>query len=736
MEGGHEARNPGQRWLTSFDGRGFLTRPDAGGWTWGLDLESYGFAGCEHEVTSPSRANFEGGRVAYEWDAALEEWYVNDTRGLEHGYTVRRRPTPDGEAGESPLTFTLAVRGALHPEVAANRRGVRFLNSEGVVVLTYTELIVVDADGRGLNAGFERVAEGMRLSIDERGARYPLTIDPTAQQAYLKASNTDPGDRFGTSVAISGDTVVVGAREEDSNGNHGDDSAQSAGAAYVFVRGGSDWSQQAYLKASNAQAGDEFGCKVAISGDTVVVGAIGEDSLATGVNGNQSDNSAEHAGAAHVFVRNGTTWSQQAYLKASNTDAGDYFGWPVSASGDTVVVGAGYEDSTATGVNGGQGNAHVHFNSGAAYVFVRSGTTWYHNPYLKASNTDGGDLFGHALAVSGDTVVVGARGEDSGATGVDGSQGNDVVSTGAAYVFVRDGGSWTQQAYLKASNTDMADHFGCAVAASGDTVVVGAVDERSNATGVDGDQSDNSVPYAGAVYVFERSGTTWSQQAYLKASNTDAYDCFGWAVVISGDTIVIGVYDEDSAATGVNGNQADDSVGGAGAAYVFTGSGASWTPQEIGDPGVGTPCPCSNDNDQSHPGSGCANGAFASGAQLTGSGVASVSGDTLVLQATGLDPNNSGLYFQANNALNGGDGSAFGDGLRCAGGGLIRLQVRASDGSGASSTTIAIGMKGGVAAGDTKRYQCWYRDTSGGQPCGVGVNDFNLSNGYEIIWIP
>ena len=508
MEGGHEARNPGQRWLTSFDGRGFLTRPDAGGWTWGLDLESYGFAGCEHEVTSPSRANFEGGRVAYEWDAALEEWYVNDTRGLEHGYTVRRRPTPDGEAGESPLTFTLAVRGALHPEVAANRRGVRFLNSEGVVVLTYTELIVVDADGRGLNAGFERVAEGMRLSIDERGARYPLTIDPTAQQAYLKASNTDPGDRFGTSVAISGDTVVVGAREEDSNGNHGDDSAQSAGAAYVFVRGGSDWSQQAYLKASNAQAGDEFGCKVAISGDTVVVGAIGEDSLATGVNGNQSDNSAEHAGAAHVFVRNGTTWSQQAYLKASNTDAGDYFGWPVSASGDTVVVGAGYEDSTATGVNGGQGNAHVHFNSGAAYVFVRSGTTWYHNAYLKASNTDGGDLFGHALAVSGDTVVVGARGEDSGATGVDGSQGNDVVSTGAAYVFVRDGGSWTQQAYLKASNTDMADHFGCAVAASGDTVVVGAVDERSNATGVDGDQSDNSVPYAGADYVLERSGTT------------------------------------------------------------------------------------------------------------------------------------------------------------------------------------------------------------------------------------
>ena len=233
-----------------------------------------------------------------------------------------------------------------------------------------------------------------------------------------------------------------------------------------------------------------------------------------------------------------------------------------------------------------------------------------------------------------------------------------------------------------------------------------------------------------------RSGTTWSQLAYLKASNTDEWDYFGHSVAVSGDTVVVGAILEDSMATGVNGDQDDDSAADAGAVYVFQVEPAPGVPYSFGDPGVGTPCPCSNDNDQSHPGSGCANGAFASGAQLTGSGVASVSGDTLVLQATGLDPNNSGLYFQANNALNGGDGSAFGDGLRCAGGGLIRLQVRASDGSGASSTTIAIGMKGGVAAGDTKRYQCWYRDTSGGQPCGVGVNDFNLSNGYEIIWIP
>ena len=155
----------------------------------------------------------------------------------------------------------------------------------------------------------------------------------------------------------------------------------------------------------------------------------------------------------------------------------------------------------------------------------------------------------------------------------------------------------------------------------------------------------------------------------------------------------------------------------------------------FGDPNSGTPCPCSNDNDGSVPGSGCANGVFSSGAQLSGSGTPSVSADTLVLQTTGLEPNNTGLYFQAQNRVNSGSGNPFGDGLRCAGGGLIRLQIRTSDGAGLSSTTIALAAKGGVVAGDTKRYQCWYRTTQN-PPCGLGVNDFNLSNGFEVTWIP
>ena len=158
----------------------------------------------------------------------------------------------------------------------------------------------------------------------------------------------------------------------------------------------------------------------------------------------------------------------------------------------------------------------------------------------------------------------------------------------------------------------------------------------------------------------------------------------------------------------------------------------------FGDLGSGTPCPCSNDNDGSVPGSGCANGAFASGALLIGSGIASISNDTLVLSATGLDPNNSGLYFQANNNLS--PGFIWGDGLQCAGGQLKRLGVRFADATGASDTsawTTPISVwAGNVLAGDTKHYQLWYRDTSGGQPCGVGVNDFNSTNGLEIVWTP
>jgi hypothetical protein len=330
---------------------------------------------------------------------------------------------------------------------------------------------------------------------------------PIAQQAYLKASNTGRDDYFGSSVAVSGETMVVGAFGESSNatgvnGNQTNNSATQSGAVYVFVRSGTNWIQQAYLKASNTGAEDSFGfVSVAVSGDTVVVGALNEDSNATGVNGNQTNNSALDSGAAYVFVRNGTNWIQQAYLKASNPGPTDSFGWSVTVSGDTVVVGATQEDSNATGVNGNQSNNSA-TDSGAAYVFVRSGTNWSQQAYLKASNPGPGDFFGWSVSVSGDTVVVGAWAEDSNAIGVNGSQtNNSALNSGAVYVFVRSGTNWSQQAYLKASNTGAGDLFG-GVAVSGDTVAVGAQGEDSNATGVNGNQSDNSAVDSGAAYVF------------------------------------------------------------------------------------------------------------------------------------------------------------------------------------------------------------------------------------------
>ena len=586
VDGGWQACNPGQQWLTRFDGRGFVVEPSGGGWRWGLALQSYGFPGQQRAIGGVPPVQAEGQRLTYGWDATVREWFVNDACGLEHGFTVRERPVAGVDAA-APLQFDLAVRGTLAARIKPDGQGVEFLDDSGAAVLHYAGLKVWDADGRVLAARFVPIAASvprvLRLLVEERGARYPLTIDPVAQQAYLKASNTGASDFF-DSVAVSGDTVVIGAPFEDSNatgvdGTQTDNSAINSGAAYVFIRSGTTWTQQAYLKASNTGAGDEFGFTVSVSGDTVVVGAFAEASNATGVGGTQTDNSLAQSGAAYVFTRSGTTWTQQAYLKASNTGANDLFGYSVAVAGDTVVVGAFGEAGNATGVGGPQTDNSL-VQPGAAYVFSRSGTTWTQQAYLKASNTGANDRFGMSVAVSGNTAVIGAPYEAGNATGVGGIQtDNSASGSGAAYVFSRSGATWTQQAYLKASNTGANDLFGKAVAVSGDTVVVGAYQEDSNASGVGGVQTDNSATDSGAAYIFNRGGTTWTQQAYLKASNTGAGDQFGFSVAIAGDTVVVGAGYEDSNASGVNGIQADNSAIDSGAAYVFTRGGTAWTQQ-------------------------------------------------------------------------------------------------------------------------------------------------------------
>jgi hypothetical protein len=386
-------------------------------------------------------------------------------------------------------------------------------------------------------------------------------------------SDALPGDQFGTSVALSGDTLAVGAPFESSGvaGDETDESAFAAGAVYVFTRTGESWTQEAYLKASNVGQGDYFGQALALSGDTLAVGAPREDSIATGIDGDQGDERTDFAaGAVYVFSRSERVWLQQAYIKASNAGERDYFGHALSLSGNRLAVGAYGEASAATGIGGDQGDDSAD-RSGAAYTFTRDADgTWSQEAYIKASNADAADQFGWALALSGDTLAVGAESEAGSLGG--GEADNGASRSGAVYVFVRDpGGDWMQAAYLKASNADAGDRFGYAVTLSDGTLAVGAYREASSAVGVGGGQSDNDTASAGAVYLFSRDGAGgWSQRGYLKAASTGP-DFFGHAVALAGDTVAVGAPAESSTATGIDGDPRDDGAFFAGSVYLFGG---------------------------------------------------------------------------------------------------------------------------------------------------------------------
>ncbi len=476
--------------------------------------------------------------------------------------------------------------------------------------------VAISSDGNTVAVGAQHESSNARgidgnqddESAYNAGAVYVFTGGGAtwAQQAYVKASNAEGGDHFGSTVALSddGDTMAVAAYWESSgaagvNGDEADNSIPQAGAAYVFTRSGTTWTQQAYIKASNTGVpavdgvqsdGDQYGFSLALSGDgnTLAVGAVTEDSSATGINGDQADDSAGSAGAVYVYTRTGTDWSQQAYLKspppAAEDDAtnGDMFGYSLalSADGGTLAVGGYDEDGSSREINGPVDGERG--GSGASYVFTRAGTTWSQQAYLKVSNAEGGDSYGIGVALSadGNTLAMGSADEDCAATGVnppgcgDEGLGSAGGSMGAAAVFVRDGTAWTQEAYLKASNTGIEDWFGIRLALSGDGTVlaVAGPNEDSAAQGIDGAQDDDSAIEAGAVYLFTRDGTAWAQQAFVKGSNTEAFDEFGGSVALSGDgrTLVVGARGEDSGAQGTNGDQADNSVGESGAAYVFT----------------------------------------------------------------------------------------------------------------------------------------------------------------------
>ena len=406
------------------------------------------------------------------------------------------------------------------------------------------------------------------------------------QQAHIKTSDPTLVDLFGFSVSLSsdGNTLAVSAALDDSNSTGVNDMPQrsdanfNAGAVYVFTRSSTGtWKEQAYIKASNTDAHDQFGYSVSLSddGNSLAVGAINEDSNAKGIDGAQDNNSTSNSGAVYVFTRSGEDWTQQAYIKASNSGAGDQFGLSVSLSGNghTLAVGARHEDSNSTGVGGVDNNNSI--NTGAVYVFTRNGTDWSQQAYIKASNSGAGDQFGFFVSLSedGHTLAVAAVDEDSNATGVGGAQDNNSTSnSGAVYVFTRSGSTWSQQAYIKASNSGAGDQFGSAVSLSGDgnSLAVGAWIEDSNAKGVGGEQNDDSAEDSGAVYFFTRSGSTWQQQAYVKASNSGVGDQFGLSVSLSGDgnSLAVGATGEDSSAKGIGGAQGDG-TNNSGAVYLY-----------------------------------------------------------------------------------------------------------------------------------------------------------------------
>ncbi|MCY1070631.1 hypothetical protein OV090_38170 [Nannocystis sp. RBIL2] len=378
----------------------------------------------------------------------------------------------------------------------------------------------------------------------------PVQVDPGFDGAigYFKASNAESEDYFGHRLAISADgtTMVVAAPGEDSgahgvNGDELHNYAPNSGAAYVFVREGDGWKQQAYLKSFNVDADDEFGA-VAISanGDTIAVGARYEDSAATGVGGDRKDDSAEDSGAVYVFERKAGAWSQTAYVKALNTQPFAEFGaaLALSPAGDILVVGAPRENSAATGVDGDPWLGAVD-KAGAVYVYSHENGQWAHRTYLKASNTGQSDQFGSALALSadGNTLAVSAPWESGKSAGVNGDQSDGATYSGAVYMFTQQDGAWSQQAYIKASNPQQFDTFGYAIALSsdGDTLAVGAPCESSAATELDGDQANDDTPSAGAVYLFSRQGQAWQQDAYVKAPNPGEWAVFGASVALSGD---------------------------------------------------------------------------------------------------------------------------------------------------------------------------------------------------------
>ena len=426
-------------------------------WRLGMRLVGYGY-GERIAALGAGQLRAQENRIDYQRavvgqaGVAVTEWYLNQAAGLEQGFTLHQPPESNG-AGEK-LRLRLEVNGDLRAELAADGESVWLKRSDGEVALRYGGLAAWDASGRALGARMEVKGAELWLEVEDTAAVYPVTIDPTfVEQQKLTASDGAAGDFFGGhSVAISGATIVVGAFWDDIGGN------VDQGSAYVFERQGGSFVEQQKLTASDGAASDVFGTSVAISGPTIVVNAALDDiggnadqgsvyvferqggsfveqqkltasdgaafdyfgtsvaiSGATIVVGAFFDDIGGNVdqGSAYVFERQGGSFVEQQKLTASDGGAGELFGTSVAISEATIVVGAGGDDI------GGN------IDQGSVYVFERQGGSFVEQQKLTASDGAAFDNFGYSVAISGPTIVVGAYGDDIG--------GN--ADQGSAYVF-------------------------------------------------------------------------------------------------------------------------------------------------------------------------------------------------------------------------------------------------------------------------------------------------------------
>ena len=427
-----------------------------------------------------------------------------------------------------------------------------------------------DSDSRDINGN---QGNSTNPQGNNYGAVYLYFFDGNvwALQAYIKASNADPRDAFGRSVALNfdGSILAVGSTAESSNSANDPDnnSTATSGAVYVFERSETTWRQQAYIKSQTIKSLGFFGVSVALdaNGETL---AVGETRTSLTLNNGAI---VQDAGAAYIYRRSGQRWTFEDIVSAASPTGFDNFGITLSLNqdGSILAVGAPGEDGNAQAINPSSVNDFAE-GAGAAFVFQRQERgRWLQQAYIKARNTEEGDLLGTSVSLngSGDLLAVGATGEDG--------PSNTEENSGAVYVFRRQGIAWSQDAYIRGDNTDTRDSFGVSLAISTnggiDRIFVGASFEDSTSTGINSRFVDSGSGH-GAVYTFTRTNnSTWTQESYLKPNDIDAIDNFGGTVSASADgrVLAVGASGEDGSGRNVNSSEINNNARDSGAVYLY-----------------------------------------------------------------------------------------------------------------------------------------------------------------------